>query len=54
MDPTTIKMIEQAPTVALAVLAIIELRGMRASVAELAKGIALLYDREDRRQERQA
>lgn len=49
MDPTTIAMLEQAPTVALAVLALMELRAMRASVAELAKGIALLYDREERK-----
>ena len=49
MDPTTISMLEQAPTVALAVLALIELRAMRASVAELAKSIALLHDRDERR-----
>lgn len=52
MDPTTISMLEQAPTVALAVLALIELRAMRASVGELAKSIALLHDREDREGER--
>jgi hypothetical protein len=46
MDPTTLSMLEQAPTLALAVLALVELRGMRASVADLAKSIALLHDRE--------
>jgi hypothetical protein len=30
------------------VLALVELRGMRASVAELARSIALLHDRSDR------
>jgi len=48
VDPTTLSMLEQAPTLALAVLAIVELRGMRASVAELARAIALLTDRADR------
>jgi hypothetical protein len=46
MDPTTLAMLEQAPTLALAVLALVELRGMRASVTDLAKSIALLHDRE--------
>ncbi len=48
MDPTTLAMLEQAPTLALAILAIVELRGMRASVAELARSIALLHDRNER------
>jgi hypothetical protein len=46
MDPTTLAMLEQAPTLALALLALVELRGMRGSVADLAKSIALLHDRE--------
>jgi hypothetical protein len=48
MDPTTLSMLEQAPTLALAILAIVELRGMRASVAERARAIALLTDRAER------
>jgi len=46
VDPTTLALLEQAPTLALALLALVELRGMRASVADLAKSIALLHDRE--------
>jgi|DEB19_MinimDraft_3_1074340.scaffolds.fasta_scaffold02204_10 hypothetical protein len=46
MDPTTLAMLEQAPTLALAVFALMEMRAMRASVADLAKSIALLHDRE--------
>ena len=42
MDPTTLSMLEQA------IRAIVELRGMRASVAELARAIALLTDRAER------
>ena len=51
MDLTAIELLKQAPTLALAWLALTELRTMRESLVDLSKHVAILHDRDRAREE---
>lgn len=51
MDPTTLELLKQAPTLALAWLALTELRAMRGSLVDLSRHVAILHERDRAREE---
>lgn len=51
MDLTVMEALKQAPTLALAWLALTELRAMRESLVNLAQHVAILHDRDRAREE---